>query len=69
MILYQSNTDNLWIERKCATEDLYRFHVRYGQKEIATWTEYTSGDPIRDNRDHARIARQWIIDNRWNGNA
>ena len=67
MILYMSNTDNLIIERKCATEDLYRITVRYGQKEIASWTEWFSGDPERDNRDHARIARQWVIDNRWNG--
>jgi hypothetical protein len=68
VILYQSDTDNLIIERKCVAEELYRITVSYGQKVIKTWTEYTSGDPIRDNREHARMARQWIIDNRWNGN-
>lgn len=69
MILYQSNTDNLWIERKCATEDLYRITVRYGQKEIATWTEWFSGDCERDNRAHVRMAREWVIKNVWKVNA
>lgn len=67
MILYMSDTDNLIIERKCATEDLYRITVSYGQTVIESWTEWFSGDPDRDNRDHARMARQWIMDNRWNG--
>lgn len=68
MILYQSNTDNLIIERKCATEELYRFTARYGEKVIKSWTEYTCGIPEQDNRNHTRMAREWIIKNRWNGN-
>ena len=68
MILYASNTDNLMITRRVVAEEMYRITVAYGQKVIKEWTEFSCGIPEKDNRDHARMARQWIIDNRWNGN-
>lgn len=56
MVLYQSNTDNLIIERIG-----YTIQVRHGLKVIdqmpATMTDYSD----------TRKAREWIIANVWSG--
>jgi hypothetical protein len=56
MILYQSDTDNLIIERVG-----FRIECRYGRKVIDTMPSIMS-----DYAD-TRLARQWVIINRWNG--
>lgn len=64
MILYQSNTDNLIIEREYSlSEGREIVHARYGMSEFLAWWESTG-----DDKKDTRIARQWVIDNRWNGN-
>jgi len=63
MILYASNTDNLIIEREYSlSEGRDMVHARYGYSEILGVWESTGND-----QKDTRIARQWIIDNRWNG--
>jgi hypothetical protein len=56
MLLYQSNTDNLIIERIGWT-----IQVRHGRKVIdempATMTDYSD----------TRKAREWVIANVWSG--
>ena len=63
MILYQSNTDNLIIEREFSlAEGRDIVHARYGQSEFLAWWESTG-----DDRMDTRIAREWIVANRWTG--
>lgn len=64
MVLYQSQFDNLIIEREWyMPEGINLITARYGMSEpLAVW-ESSGNDQI-----DTRIARQWIIDNRWNGN-
>lgn len=60
MIAYESNTDNLRIEwNESAT-----FNVYYGQQNVECFTRYGAegNAPLA-----VRYAREWIIENRWNG--
>ena len=59
-IVYESNTDNLRIEWN--TKNTYS--VFFGQKEIDQFYSYV---PRPNMRDAVRIARRWVIANRWNG--
>ena len=56
MMLYLSDTDNLIIERSNG-----RIECRYGTRVIDILEP--SGNDQRDTR----IARDWIIEHRWNG--
>ena len=56
MLLYQSSFDNLIIERIGAT-----IEVRYGRKVIDTIPSWGN------DRIDTRLARGWVILNRWNG--
>lgn len=56
MLLYQSQFDNLIIERKGST-----IEVRYGRKVIDTIRSFGN------DRIDARLARNWVIKNRWKG--
>ena len=58
VILYASNTDNLIIERIDPNGSI---ECRYGRKVIDVLLP--SGNDQRDTR----IARLWVINNRWNG--
>lgn len=58
MLLYQSQFDNLIIERVNGA-----IEVRYGRKVIDTIPSWGN------DRIDTRLARNWVIKNRWNGNA
>jgi hypothetical protein len=59
MIAYESNSDNLRVEWNGSAT----YNVFYGQKNVNCFTNYET----KNAKHAARIARQWIIDNRWNG--
>jgi hypothetical protein len=60
MIVYESNTDNLRIEwNESAT-----FNVYFGRQNVECFTHYGAEG---NARLATRYAREWIIDNRWNG--
>ena len=60
MIVYQSNSDNLRIEWNGQNT----YNVYYGLKNVECFTRYGA----ENNAPLAtRYAREWVIENRWNG--